>query len=140
MKSDAEGEDIAKSLLKDITIPEVRGKTKEEAQKILKDLKLDCELQSEGEYVVDMNPKPGYTVKEGSKIVLYTGNNQNYNKVVVVPNVKGHTVEQAMSVLNSIGLRGDIQGDGIISHQSIEANKEVKKGTMVNLKAEPIGD
>ncbi len=45
-----------------------------------------------------------------------------------------------MSVLNSIGLRGDIQGDGIISHQSIEANKEVKKGTMVNLKAEPIGD
>ncbi len=87
-----------------------------------------------------MNPKPGYTVKEGSKIVLYTGNNQNYNKVVVVPNVKGHTVEQAMSVLNSIGLRGDIQGDGIISHQSIEANKEVKKGTMVNLKAEPIGD
>jgi len=140
LKSDADGEDIAKSLLKDVTIPEVRGKTKEEAQQILKDLKLDCEIQSKGEYIVDMNPKPGYTVKEGSKVVLYTGNSQNYNKVVVVPNVKGHTVEEAMAVLNSIGLKGDIQGDGIISNQSIEANKEVKKGTMVNLKAEPIGD
>nr|WP_050607656.1 stage V sporulation protein D [Clostridium niameyense] len=140
LKSDADGEGIAKSLLKDVIVPEVRGMKKEEGNKILKDLKLDCEFQSEGEYIVDMNPKPGYTVKEGSKIVLYTGASQNYNKVVSVPNVKGYTMEKAISVLNSVGLKGEIKGEGIVSRQNIEPNKQVQKGTMINLEAEPIGD
>ncbi|GAA0743776.1 stage V sporulation protein D [Clostridium oceanicum] len=135
-----EGEDLAKSLLEDVNVPELRGMKTEDAKKKIKDLKLDAEIQSKGEYIVDMNPKPGYTVKEGSKIILYTGSTPNYNKVVAVPNVKGDTTKEAMAILKSIGLKGKIKGDGIISKQSIPPKKSVKKGTVINLNAEPIGD
>ncbi|MDW8799629.1 stage V sporulation protein D [Clostridium sp. A1-XYC3] len=140
MKSDASSEDIAKSMLKDIVVPDVRGMKKAEAEKALQDLHLDGEPDSNGEYIVDMNPKPGYTVKEGTKVILYTGATPNYNKVVSVPDVKGLSTEKAVAVFNSVGLRADFNEVGMVSEQSIEPGQEVQKGTLVNLHTEPLGD
>lgn len=140
LKPDATAEEVAKSMLKDITIPEIRGLKKAESEKILKDLKLDFELDGEGEYVVDMNPKPGYNVKEGTKIILYTGTSSNYNKIVVVPDIKGLSPEGASKLLNSLGLKFEYSGKGMVSEQSIEPGKEVKKGTVVSAKLSEIGD
>lgn len=140
MKSDASGEDIAKSMLKDVVVPDVRGKKKSDAESILKEQHLAVELDSNGEFIVDMNPKPGYTVKEGSKIILYTGNSANYNKVVTVPNVQGLSREKAVSVFNSVGLKAQFDGEGMISGQSIDPGKEVQKGTVINLHTEVLGD
>lgn len=140
MKSDADSQDIARSMLKDVVIPDVRGMKKTDAEKALKEQHLDCESDSNGEYIVDMNPKPGYTVKEGSKIILYTGSTPNYNKVVAVPDVKGLSRERAVAVFNSVGLKADFEGDGMISEQSIEPGKEVEKGTVITLHTEILGD
>ena len=41
-----------------------------------------------------MTPKPIYS-KEGDKIILYTGNSENYNKDVVIPDLTGYTQEDA---------------------------------------------
>ncbi len=140
MKSDASGEDIAKSMLKDIVVPDVRGMKKADAENLLKEQHLNGESDSNGEYVIDMNPKPGYTVKEGSKIVLYTGNTANYNRVVAVPNVKGLSRERAVTVFKSVGLKVEFEGDGMISSQSIEPGNEVPKGTVITLHTELLGD
>ena len=140
MKSDADSQDIARSLLKDVVIPDVRGMKKTDAEKALKEQHLDSESDSNGEYIVDMNPKPGYTVKEGSKIILYTGSTPNYNKVVAVPDVKGLSRDRAVAVFNSVGLKADFEGDGMISEQSIEPGKEVEKGTVITLHTEILGD
>lgn len=140
MKSDASSDDIAKSMLKDVVVPDVRGMKKADADKILKDQHLDGESDANGDYIVDMNPKPGYTVKEGSKIVLYTGSTPTYNKVVSVPDVTGLSRERAVSVFNSVGLKVEFDGEGMISDQSVEAGKEVEKGTVITLHTELIGD
>lgn len=139
-KTDANSEDISKSLLKDIVVPEVRGVSKTEAVKILKSYKLECDIDGEGDNIVDISPKPGYTVKEGSKIILYTGKTSNYNKKVIVPNLKGYSVEDARSLLNKIGLKANFIGDGIVSEQSIAPDKEVEKGTTIVLQLEVIAD
>lgn len=138
--SDASSEKIAESLKKDVIIPEVRGMKKNEALKLLKEKGLDYKIDSNGDYIVDMNPKPGYTVKEGSKIVLYTGSTSNYNKVVVVPSVKGYSLERASELLNSLGLKMDYSGNGLIFDQSIQEGEEVQKGTTIHVKLEQVGD
>lgn len=140
IKGDASSEDIAKSMLKDVVVPDVRGMKKTDAEKTLKDKHLEVESDANGDYIVDMNPKPGYTVKEGSKIVLYTGSTPTYNKVVSVPDVTGLDRERAVSVFNSVGLKAEFEGEGMISDQSVEAGKEVEKGTVITLHADPIGD
>ena len=113
---------------------------KNEALKLLKEKGLDYKIDSNGDYIVDMNPKPGYTVKEGNKIVLYTGSTSNYNKVVVVPSVKGYSLERASELLNSLGLNMDYSGNGLIFDQSIQEGEEVKKGTTIHVKLEQVGD
>ncbi|MBC2580656.1 stage V sporulation protein D [Clostridium sp. DJ247] len=140
MKSDASADDVAKSMLKDVIVPDVRGMKKTDGEKVLKGQKLEVEGDSNGEYITDMNPKPGYTVKEGSKIILYTGSAPNYNKVVTVPDVTGLGREQAISIFNSIGLKADFDGDGMVTDQSVTPGKEVPKGTVINVHTEPIGD
>lgn len=140
MKSDASSSDIARSMLKDVVVPDVRGMKKADAEKVLKEQHLEAESDANGEYIVDMNPKPGYTVKEGSKIVLYTGTTPTYNKVVAVPDVTGLSPERAVAVFNSVGLKAEFDGNGMISDQSVEVGKEVEKGTVITLHTEEIGD
>lgn len=140
IKGDGSKEDVARSLLKDVVIPDVRGMNKSDAKKLLKENNLNCEIDSNGDYVIDINPKPGYTVKEGSKINLYTGTTDTYNKVVSVPDIRGYTQEEAIHVLGGLGLKGDSKGSGMVFNQSIAAGTEVSKGTTVIMELEPLGD
>jgi stage V sporulation protein D (sporulation-specific penicillin-binding protein) len=137
---DASSEDIAKSMLKEVIIPEVRGLKKDQAAKILKGQQLDYQFDGSGEFVTDINPKPGYSVKEGSKLVLYTGTTSNYNKVVVVPDLKGFNKENAQNILNTLGLKTEFDGEGLVSEQSISPLEQVSKGTTITLKLDEIGD
>ncbi|WP_123053529.1 stage V sporulation protein D [Clostridium sp. JN-1] len=140
IKGDKSQEEAAKSMLKDVVIPDVRGMKKEDAQKLLKDNGLNAEVDNNGEYIVDMNPKPGYTVKEGSKVILYTGSAENYNKVVAVPDITGLSPQKAVEVFQSVGLKANFEGEGIVCDQSIKPGKQVEKGTVIDVEADPIGD
>ncbi|MCY6959631.1 stage V sporulation protein D [Clostridium brassicae] len=127
--------------LKNVLVPEVRGKSKEEAIKILKEAKLNYEIDNKGEHIIDMTPKPGYAVDEGSKIVLYSGTSSNYNKEVVVPSVRGYGKEKAIELLKTLGIEAKTVGEGVVTGQSIEAGKKVNKGTTtIVLKLQEIGD
>jgi stage V sporulation protein D (sporulation-specific penicillin-binding protein) len=140
MKGDATGEEIAKSLLRDIVVPDVRGMTKTQAQNTLAQYGLDYVTDSKGNYVTDMEQKPGTAVKEGTKITLYTGTTSNYNKVVTVPNLMGLTEEKAVQTLRSIGLKSQFSGTGMVSGQSIASGTVVSKGSVIGLELDPIGD
>ncbi len=128
-------------ILKNVVVPEVRGMKKSEAVKVLKEAKLNFEIDDKGENIIDMTPKPGYTVEEGRKIVLYTGTSSNYNKEVVVPNLKGYSKEKAVELLNRLGIEVKIIGSGVVSDQSISAGQKVNRGTTtVVLKLQEVGD
>jgi len=139
IKSDASAEEIGKSLLKDIIVPEVRGLKKADAEKLLKNSGLKMKLSSEGDIITDMTPKPGYTVKEGTEVVLHTGASNQDNNMVIVPNIQGLSSESASKLLNSLGLKAKFSGSGIVSEQSIEG-KEVQKGTTITVDLDIMSD
>jgi stage V sporulation protein D (sporulation-specific penicillin-binding protein) len=138
-KSDASSEEISKSLLKDVIVPEVRGLKKADAQKLLKDSNLKLKLSSGGEVITDMTPKPGYTVKEGTEIILHTDTKVEYSNMVMVPNIRGNSPDRVSALLNSLGLQVQFIGDGIAAEQSIEGT-EVKKGTKITVHLDFIAD
>lgn len=133
IRGDVAIEDTAKSLLKDVIITDVRGMKKSEAAKTLKSLGLKYEIQGEGEVITDMSPKPGYTVKEGTKIVLYTAAVGNYNKEVVVPDMRGYSKEMVVDLLDDLGLKAVFSGEGIVAEQNIDSGELVKKGDTIEL-------
>ena len=139
LKSDATSEETAKSLLKDVIVPEVRGLKTADAKKMLKENNLKMKLSTEGEIITDMTPKPGYTVKEGAEIILHTNSNVEHDGNVMVPNVKGNTPEIVTELLNNLGLKVKFIGSGISSEQGLEGT-EVKKGTTVTVHLDIIAD
>jgi len=140
IKSEASQEKTNISLLKDIMIPEIRGLLVENAKKILRENHLDFQIEGNGKYITKIVPAPGMYVKEGTKLLLYSDNNANYNKVVVVPNFVGMTKEKALDVLKNLGLKGNLTGSGMVTEQSIAEGEEVEKGITIKLNLEVLGD
>lgn len=141
LKPDASGEEVAKSLLRDVLVPNARGMKKNDAIKLLKDNKLNFQTEGTGEYIKDCSPVPGFTTKEGTKIILYLGETPNYNNNdVVVPNLRGMNREQAIAVLNSVGLKASFEGEGLVGDQSFKAGDKTQKGATVKLSLEFVGD
>ena len=123
----------AVSIVKEVTVPEVRGKNIEEAKKIIKEQKLECEVVGNGSYVKSMTPFPGYAVKEGSKITLYTeGEAENLTRVIM-PDIRGYSLEKASAQLGSLGLKYSVDGEGMVQSQSIPYGELIEKGTTVKL-------
>jgi len=48
--------------------------------------------------------------------------------------------ENVISVFNSLGLKANVHGNGMVSDQDVEPGKEVEKGTTINISTELIGD
>jgi len=120
-------------ITRDVVIPEIRGMKIADAKKTLKDSKLDCNVDGNGESVVAINPYPGYSVKEGSKITLYTSSDATYNNNVAMPDVRGYSKEDATVLLKSLGIVPIFEGSGMISGQNITQGEFINKGTTVKL-------
>lgn len=116
---------------RDVVIPDVRNLKINEAKKILKEAKLDFNIDGEGEKVLDMSPYPGYSVKEGSKINLYTGSDATYNNNVAMPDVRGYSKENAETLLKDLGILSSFEGEGMVIEQSISPGEIISKGTSV---------
>lgn len=140
LKPDASGEEVAKSLLKDIVIPDIRGMKKDDAIKLLKQYGLQYNLEGSGDYISDVNPVPGYTVKEDTKINVTLGGSGTVSNILIMPNFKGYTREKANTLLNDLGLKAVFSGSGIILDQSIAAGQQVTKGATVTFELDPLGD
>lgn len=123
----------ASAIVKEVTVPEVRGKGIEEAKKIIREQKLEVEVIGNGSYVKSMAPFPGYAVKEGSKITIYTDREGENLTSVIMPDVRGYSVEKASKLLGSLGIKYSIEGEGMIQAQSIPYGELIQKGTTVRL-------
>lgn len=133
IKPTSSKEEAEKSLLKDVVIPDVRGMSQQEASKLLRQEGLAYEVEGTGDFIVDMSPKPGYSVKEGTKISLYLGNDTNYNKDVVIPDLYGYTKEDVVELLDKLNLKAVFSGEGMVVEQSIKPMDFTHRGTTVEL-------
>lgn len=140
INTDASINDTENSMLKDVVVPNVRGMKVSDAQKVLKDNNLTFDADQNGSYITNTTPLPGATVKEGAKIILYTGNGPDNTNDVEVPDLDGLSKEKASDMLDALGLKASFNGSGMVSDQDIVEGTRVQKGTTVNLDLETIGD
>jgi len=118
---------------KDVVIPEVRNMKIADAEKVLKDAKLDFNVDGSGDKVINISPYSGNSVKEGSKINLYTSGDETYNTNVVMPDVRGYSKENVTSLLKNLGITPTFEGSGAVSKQDISEGEVITKGTIVKL-------
>lgn len=121
-----------KYIAKDVVIPEVRGLKLSDVESILKKEKISYDIEGTGLTVKSITPYPGYTIKEGEKITINTEGSTSRD--VIMPSVKGYTLDKAKELLDSFGLKYSIDGDGKVSSQSIPQGELIQKGTVVTLK------
>ena len=89
-------------------------------------------------------PKPGATVKEGTKVLLYLEpgeeendsqtqeqDNGDMDDTVIVPDVLGKSLIETNKILTSMGLKLKVEGSGIATSQSPEAGAEISHGSEV---------
>lgn len=116
-----------------VVVPELRGKSISEANEILESLNLNLDIEGDSQKVTSMVPYPGSLVEEGSNITVNSNSDEDNSKKVLMPNLEGKTLEEATSILNSIGIEFKINGSGTVYNQDIIAGKVIEKNTKVNL-------
>ena len=121
------------SIIKNVVIPEVRGLNLNEAKKIIGESKLNYEIIGDGSKVLSLKPYPGYTVKEGTKVTLET-DGSGVSKELIMPQVTGYSLGEAEKMLDSLGIKYVISGNGIVSEQSIPKGELIEKGITIVLK------
>ncbi|EGT3615200.1 stage V sporulation protein D [Clostridium perfringens] len=116
-----------------VIIPDLRGNKATDADKISKELGINCVIEGDGTFITSMKPIPGYKVKKGDTITLYAGSRFDRNeKEVVMPDFRGIKKSQAENILKALGLKGGFEGEGEIKEQSIKAGEIIKVGDKVN--------
>ena len=129
------------------TVPNVEGKEREEAIKMLEDAKLKVEVIEETSktvqegYVVSQETEPDSEAFAGDTVKIHVSTGTGIKQVTVI-SVIGQDEATAKSNLEGLGLKVNVTYDtdnsknnGVILSQSIEANKVVDEGTTITITA-----
>ncbi len=121
-----------------VSVPNMLDTKLSDAEKTIEGLGLDCKIVGKGNTVVAQSPVSG-SMQHGGTIYLYTENNYKA-KTVSVPSLKGLTVSEAESRLESVGLNLNAQGNAIDevgaiagTDQSYAGGANVPVGTIVSV-------
>lgn len=135
-----EDESILPEKKQKVMIPDLRGMTLVNAQKKLEELNLHSEITGTGKIVYDVNPKPGMSVNQETKISLYSGVDKNKSGKVAVPDFERMDRSEITEICKELGLNVNFKGDGVSIAQDIQATTEVNKGTTINVTLEILQD
>lgn len=122
-----------------VTVPDLAGKSPDEAKNILKGLGLESadggpqdSVQPAGT-VSATDPAAGGSVGKGAVVTIFTSN----GSLSAVPNVVGQKASDAQKALTAAGFSVKISGSGgpdaVVQTQDPAANTPVKQGTQITL-------
>ncbi len=122
---------------KTVVVPEVRNLTIKEAVNKLKKAGLDYNTETldiqKDSLVIDQFPLPGTKVKKGSMIDLYVYSRRKEDSKIIMPNLKGKTMEEVTELLNNLGLRFKFKGNGVVKSQYPAAGTMVEFNSLVKV-------
>ena len=123
----------------DVTVPDLAGLTKAEADEALKAAGLSARTEGAGDTVTDQVPAAGAVVADTAKVILFMGGTAP-ESVITMPDLSGMTLEKAKSTLSSIGLFYRVTGlinttEGriVVTRQSAEKDTQVTYGTVITI-------
>lgn len=126
-------------------VPNVEGRTVEEATRLLKDANLEIEIdeeiasaQYEKDTIISQEPAAGRSVKKGVKVRVKVSTGEGEN--LTIPNVVNYERDNARSTLEKAGFKvvfteeeSDTVPEGTVIRQSPSAGSEAKEGDTVRL-------
>ncbi len=121
-----------------VTVPDLTGRTEQEAKKILSDLGLGYLAQGNEELATAQLPAAGEQIQGGSQILLYFGETPEQEQIVV-PDFSGMTLEEANRAAAQAGLCLTLSGNLDwtlplqVLRQQPAAGTAVQPGTSVTL-------
>lgn len=123
----------------DATVPNVVGKTLEEATSTLEKAGFTFQTIGDGDTVTDQTPDGGAVIPNNAELILYMGAEEPTG-LVTVPNVVGLTASQANQRMSDAGLIVKVfgttdttSGNVYAIGQSIVADTMVEAGTVVTV-------
>ena len=127
------------------TVPNVKGKEKEEAIQLIEEAKLKAEVIEETSktvkqgFVISQDTVPDTEVVAGDSIKIHVSLGTGIKQVSVV-SVAGQSEANAQKTLEALGLKVNVAYDensskdnGIVLKQSIESGKIVDEGTTITI-------
>jgi len=121
--------------VKYVKVPDVLDLDTGDAINKISDAGLEYILYGYGK-VLNQTPMPGEEVPDGSEVLLYMSEGvEGEQKIVLVPNLLGLSIEEAQGVVTELGLAlyGEIEGE-TIAFQNIPKDAEVNTGTIITIK------
>ena len=135
-----------------VEVPDVVGKTREEAEKLLKDAGLVAEITEENDekveagIVLSQDIEDGETVNKGSTVKLVVSKGSGIVNVEV-PSLVGKTEQEARNLLTEAGLKVNVvndedeaKNDGVVLRQSKDAGTEVQEGTTITITVNKVSE
>ena len=115
----------------DATVPNVVGKTAEEAKAKLESVGFAYKTVGSGETVTDQTPAGGAIIPNNATVILYLGAEKS-SELCTVPNVVGRTASEANQALTNAGLIMKVTGATSTSSGNVHAiSQSVPEGTQV---------
>jgi stage V sporulation protein D (sporulation-specific penicillin-binding protein) len=128
-------EEDLRTMTEEVYVPEVRGKTVEDAVKDLRAAGLKYKVEGDGgnmSEVVEQMPKPDAVVPENSVVLLYVYKPEK-QQTVQMPDLSGKTVSEAIEAMNRANLNIKIIGNGIAFRQQYKPGAIVEAGQVVSV-------
>ena len=115
----------------DATVPNVVGKTAEEAKAKLESVGFAYKTVGSGDAVTDQTPAGGAIIPNNATVILYLGAEKS-SELCTVPNVVGRTASEANQALTNAGLIMKVTGATSTSSGNVHAiSQSVPEGTQV---------
>jgi len=124
----------------DVFVPDVKGLSRDNAAKNLRNENLNYRIIGEGETVKEQMPKPGSNLSAGSVVILYT--EDSTSSKVTVPDVTNLTLSEVQSILTDCRLNlsaagaaatGNISSLTVASGQTPDPGTEVDEGSIIEV-------
>ena len=124
----------------DATVPNVVGKTVEEAKAKLESVGFAYKTVGSGDTVTDQTPAGGAIIPNNATVILYLGAEKS-SELCTVPNVVGRTASEANQALTNAGLIMKVTGATSTSSgnvhaisQSVPEGSQVEAGSVVTVR------
>ena len=127
------------------TVPNVKGKSREEAEQLIEDAKLTAEVVEETSktvkegYVISQETEPNASANAGDTVKIHVSTGTGIAQVTMV-DLTGKKEADAKSTLSDLKLVANVgytednsKDDGVVLKQSVEVGKVVDEGTTVTI-------
>ena len=134
------------------TVPNVEGKERDEAIKLLEDANLVAEVIEETSktveegYVISQDTEPDTEVYAGDTVKIHVSTGTGIRQVTV-QSVIGQQEATATTTLKNLGLKVNVsyeednsKENGVVLKQSIDANKVVDEGTTITITVNKVAE